>query len=125
MSDSKRIEEFYRKEKDFLYIDLTGLDSYDELNKISKEIKSIIDKYPPGSLYIIINLEKIKYDSESIKMLSDFIKSNKGYVKYAVIIGIDGPKKFMINHMISINERKKLFFSFSKEKAMDLLLDKE
>ena len=125
MSNNERAEEFVQDGKTFLFMDFSNIDSNEEFKKISSGFEKLITQYPADSLYTITNLDKVKYDSESIKMTRNFIKITDKYVKYAAIINIDGAKKFILNKMFSIKGRKKIIFTFSKEKAVNLLLDKE
>ena len=120
-----RIEEFTRDGKNFIYIDLSDLRTNEEFVKMTKVIEPAVAKYPPLSLYTITNVENVRFDTTSKKFVARYMRHNKPYVKYGVVIGIDGILKIMSNMVLALSGRDNLDFAFTKEKAIELLLKKE
>jgi len=123
--ERERIEEFTREGKNFIYIDLSDLSTNEEFLEMAKVIEPIVAKYPPLSLYTITNIENVRFDTASKEFVARYMEHNKPYVKYGVVIGIDGIKKVMSNMVLALSGRNNLDFTFSKEQAIELLLKKE
>ena len=118
-------EEFILEGKSLLYVDFSRISGKDDLVKSIEVIKSIIAKYPPNSLYTITNVASFRFDSELKKILADLTAHNKPYVKYGAIIGMDGVKKIMVSAILKITGRTNMLFAFSKQQAIELLMQKE
>ena len=118
----ERIEEFKLEGKDFMYIDLSGLMSNDEFLKLTGIVESLMAKYPEHSLYTITNIENIRFGPGSKEMIAKYLESNKPYVKYGVVIGMDGIKKAIVNVAFKISGRDNIHFAFTKDKAIEWLL---
>ena len=121
----ERVEEFSRDGKNFIYMDFSGFRTTDDYNRQIELIKTVISKHPWHSLYTIVNIENVRFDSAIKEVLLKFIKYNRPYVKCAVITGIDGIKKMMVNTMVNLTGRKNVFFTFTKERAIELALQQE
>jgi hypothetical protein len=50
---------------------------------------------------------------------------NKSYVKYGVVMGVDGIKKIMLNSIFSISGRHNMNCVFTREQAIDWLLEQK
>ena len=118
-------EEFALEGKTFIYIDLSGTKTNDDFNERIKLIEPVISKYPENSLYTITNVENIRFDSQSKEIVAQYMTRNKPYVKYGAVIGLDGIKKIMINAIFTLSGRKNMHYAFTKEKAIEWLLQKE
>jgi hypothetical protein len=118
----KRIEEFSRDGKNFVYIDYSGITSHSEFLKIAGEIEAVIAKYPEKSLYTITNVENVRFDSHSKEIVRKYMEFNKPYVKYGVVIGLDGIKKMLVTAVMKLSGRTNMHFAFSKECAIEWLL---
>ena len=121
----ERIEEFTQDGKDFVYIDLSGLKGNDEFLEFSKGIESVIAKYPKKSVYTITNIENVRFDSNSKELIAQYVKNNEPYVKYGMVIGLDGIKKIFVNVVMKLSGRTNLNFAFTKEGAIERLLQQE
>ena len=119
---TKRFEEFNRDGKNIIYIDLSELRCNDEFVAVTKGIQEAIAKHSPGSLYTITNIENVRYDSASKKIITAYLEHNKPYVKHGIIIGLDGIKKMMLATLFKISGRKNLTFAYSKENAIEMIL---
>ena len=117
-----RIEESNRNGKDFIFINLSGLKTGEEFSNQFNLIKPVISKYKKLSLNIITNIADIRIDAEIKDMVLDLLKHNKPYIKCSVVIGMDGIKKMMLSTMIKLCGRDDVFYVFTKEKAIDLIL---
>jgi len=118
----KRIEEFSMEGKNFVYIDFSNLIKNEEFVSLSSSVESVIANYPEKSLYTITNVENVRFDSNSKQIVANYLKNNKPYVKCGAIIGFDGIKKIMISSMLDLGGRKNMYFAFSREQAIEWLL---
>jgi len=123
--EHSRIEEFSRGGKNFMYIDLSDLKKNEDFIELVKTIEPAVEKHPLLSLYTITNIENIRIDTESKQFIASYLEHNKPYVKYGAVIGLDGIKKILVSTVIKLSGRKDLIFAFTKEQAIDLLLNKE
>jgi len=123
--EQKYTEEFTLEGKNFIYIDLSGTKSNNEFNERIKVIVPEIAKYPEKSLYTITNVENIRFDTKSKEIVAQYMMTNKPYVKFGAVIGIDGIKKIMINAIFALSGRSNMHFAFTKEQAIEWLLKQE
>ena len=121
----ERFEEFSQAGKNFIYINLSGLGTNDDFLAVRDVVKNAIAKYPEKSLYTITNIENIRFDSNSKEIVAKYLEENKPYVKYGVVIGLDGIKKMLVQAVMKLSGRKNLFFAFTKERAIELLIQLE
>ena len=121
----ERIEEFTRDGKNFVYIDFSDFKTHDEFLKVAREAEAVISKYPENSIYTVTNVMNVRFfDSDSKKICADYMKHNRPYVKYGVVIGLDGIKKVIVSTIIKMSGRSNMHFAFSKEHAIEWLLQK-
>jgi len=121
----KRIDEFTLNGKNFVYIDFSGLTSDNDYLEAVKLAQSVIAKYPEQTVYTITNISNLKFDTHTKEIAAKYVEHNKPYVKYGVIIGMDGIKKMMALTVMKLSGRKNYSFAFSKEKAIEWLLQQE
>ena len=119
------INEFTLEGKNFVDIDFSEVKTIDEFAGMAADVKSVVAKHNENSLYTITNIENMRVDSISKDIIADLLVHNKPYVKYGVIIGIDGIKKVMANSILRAIERTNMGFAFSKEQAIEWLLQQE
>jgi len=122
MEQMERIEEFEIGGKNFMYIDLTMLKNTDELREVAGVVKAAVAKYPEASLHMITNLGDFWLDSESMSMFEQCIALNVNYTKACAITGMDGIKKLMVKAAAKKAGKSGIVFSFTKERAIELLL---
>ena len=120
-----RIEEFSLNGKNFIYIDFSEIKTNEEFLKLSQTIEMVISKYQDNSLYTITNIENIRFDSGSKEIIANYMRNNKRYVKHGAVIGFDGIKKVMIMSVFKLSGRDNLYFAFSKEQAVEWLLEQD
>ena len=120
-----RIEEFSRDGKNFIYIDYCGLASVEDLVELIRRAQKVIAEYPESSVYTISNIANFRIDSRIKEIFTNFMEFNKRYVKYGVIIGIDGIKKIMTQVLMKKTNRMNINFAFTKEGAIGLILQQE
>ena len=123
--ENKYTEDFTLEGRNFLYIDLSGIKSNDEFTERTKIIMPEIAKYPENSLYTITNVDNIRFDTKSKEIVAQYMVSNKPYVRFGSVIGIDGIKKIMINAIFTLSGRNNMHFDFTKEQAIEWLLKQE
>ena len=118
----ERIIEFTQEGRNFVFIDFSGYKLAEEFSALIALIKPVVSKYPPNSLYTITNIENIRLDSAVKDIMVEYLEFNKPYVKYSVVIGMDGIKKMMANAIIKLSGRNNISFSFTKEQAIESIL---
>ena len=118
----ERVEEFNRDGKNFIYIDFSGLSSNDRFVEMIAFIKPIIAKYPERSLYTITNIENTRFDSATKEIAAEYMAHNAPCVKYGAVFGLNGIKKMMLNAIFKLSGRKNMLFAFTKERAIEMLL---
>ena len=118
----ERIEEFSSGGENFVYIDFSGYKSLDEFSALIEQIKPVIAKHPENSVNTITNIDSSRFDTDIKDIFVTYMKHNKPYVKYGVVIGMDGIKKIMANAVIKICGRKNMSFTFTREQAIEWVL---
>jgi len=123
--ERERISEFTRDGKNFIYIDCSNLKKNEDFVKIVDIVQQIIVKYPEQSVYTITNVENIIFDTETKEIAGNCLKYNEPYVKCGAVIGLDGIKKIMVNAVFKFSGRRPLQFFYTKEKAIEWLLQQK
>ena len=118
------IEEFTLEGRNFIYINVSGLIKNKKFTEIAEKVISVVGKYPEASLYTIADIKNIRFDTKSKKDVAEFIEKNKIYVKHSVIIGLDGIKKIFVNEILKMSGLENTNYAFSKEKAVEWLLER-
>lgn len=121
----KRVEEFTQDGKDFVYIDFSGLGSDEDFLDVIGIAEPTIAKYPESSVYTITNILNVRFDTNTKQIAANYSGHNKPYVKFGVIIGLDGIKKMMALAVMKLSGRTNFGFSFTKEGAIEWLLKQE
>lgn len=124
MTENEGLYEFTQEGKNFIYIDFCGVKTNDQLKEFTDKVMLLMDDYPEQSVYTITNVENVRFDSETKEIMARYMEHNKPYVKCGAIIGIDGIKKVMSNVVFTLSGRHNLFFTYTKEQAIQLLLKK-
>jgi len=120
-----RIEEFEQDGKNFIYFDLSWFKTNDEFTRLIEESKPIVEKHAERSLYTITNIESVKFDTKTKKIVAEWMEHNKPYVRYGAVIGMDSIKKIMVNAIFALSGRKNMISSSTKEEAVAWLLRRE
>lgn len=118
----RRIEEFTIDGKNFLYFDLSEFKENDEYREFVEVAEKCIAKYAEYSLFTITNIRDVKFDSETKKIVAEWMKYNKPYVKQGAVIGFDGIKRMLVNAIFKMGGRKNMMFFPSREQAIEWLL---
>ena len=121
----ERITEFIIDGKNFIYVDVSNLKKNEDYSRVVAVLKQRIVKYPERSVYTITNIENIIFDTETKEIAGNCLKYNEPYVKCGAVIGLDGIKKIMANAVFKFSGRKPLQFFYTKEKAIEWLLQQE
>ena len=118
----KRIEEFTQNGKNFVFIDFSGLASDEEFMELINSAAPAIAKYPVNSVYTITNITNLRFDSHRKEIAIKYMAQNKPYVRRGAFIGLDGIKKMMIKAIMKLSGRTNMYFTFTKEQAVEWLL---
>jgi hypothetical protein len=117
-----RIEEFALDGKNFLYFNLAEFKENNEYREFVEVAKKCIVKYAECSVFTITNIRDVKFDTETKKIVADWMEYNKPYVKRGVVIGFDGIKRIVVNAIFKMGGRKNMTFFPNKEQAVEWLL---
>jgi hypothetical protein len=79
-------------------------------------------KHAEGSLYTITNIKGVNFDTETKRIIADWMTFNRPYVKYGAVIGFDGIKRIIVNAIFKLCGRKNMAFVSDKEQAIEWLL---
>jgi hypothetical protein len=121
----ERVEEFVRDGKTILYIDFSGFTSHEQFQEVINIWRPLITKYPEHSVYTISNVEGVIFDSAVKDTIINHMGFNKPYVKGGAVIGMDGIQKMMIKTIMNVTARPDLDFFFTKEEAIEWILQQE
>lgn len=91
----KYISEFSREGKTFVYINLTGLKSNIEFYRALDEVKQFMVQYEPKSVYTIVDIHDIMFDTVTRDIFVEMGMINKNYAIKGAILGMDGIKSIM------------------------------
>jgi len=122
---NRRIEEFTRDGKNFIYFDLSETKANSEYIAFAEAAGECIKKYTENSVLTITNIKNVMFDSETKTIIAGWINYNKPYVKQGAVIGFDGIKRILINSILKSSGRKNIAFVPEKEQAIELLLKRE
>jgi len=114
----ERIDEFRLDGNNFIYIDASNIRKNDDFIDLADSIKKIIAKYPDKSVYTIINIDGITFDTDTKQIFAECFEHHKQYVKYGAVIGLDGIKKIMFNGVVKCSGRENMHVCLSKEQAI-------
>ena len=120
-----RVEEFMEGGKNFVSIDLSGLSSDEDFLKVIAVAEPVIAKYPEQTVYTITNIANLRFDSHTKEIATRYMEHNKPYVKYGVIIGLDGIKKMMARAVMQLSGRTNMNFAFTREQGIEWLLKQD
>jgi hypothetical protein len=70
-------------------------------------------------------MENTIIDTFAKDIFVKYAAHKKPYVKRGALIGLDGVKKMMIAKILNLAERDKLYIAFSKEKAIEWILQQD
>lgn len=120
-----RIEEFIREGREFIYFDLSNFKTNDEFIQVIEQSKPIIEAYAGRALYTITDITNVRFDSTTKELVAAWTAHNKPYVKYGVVVGMDGIKKIMVNAIFALSGRKNMSSASTREAAIEWLLKRE
>jgi len=120
-----RIEEFTLDGNNFIYFNLSKFKENAEYRELIEIAKKRIAKYAKCSLFTITNIKDVKFDTETKKIVAEWMEYNKPYVKYGAVIGFDGIKRIIVNAVFKMVGRKNMVFFPRREQAVEWLLKQE
>jgi len=122
-TENKKIyEQFSVEGKNIMYIDFSHIKTAEKFAEVFEIVKPVIATYPEHSLYTIANIEGVIIDTSSKAAFVKYLEHNKPYVKEGVLIGADGVGKIVTNDMENKSGREKFHIAFTKEKAIEWIL---
>jgi hypothetical protein len=117
-----RIEEFTHDGKNFIYFNLSEFKENNEYREFIEVAKTYIAKYTECSALTITNIRDVKFDTETKKIVAEWMEYNKPYVKCGAVIGFDGIKRMLVNAVFKMSGRKNMTFFSNREQAVEWLL---
>jgi len=118
-------EEFSVEGIDIIYIDFSQARTAEDYSTAFEEIERAIASHPENSLYTITNMANTRIDTFSKDAFIKYAEHNKPYVKKGVVIGLDGVTKMIINSIVKGAGRDKFHIAFTREKAVEWILQQE
>jgi len=125
MENTEVYEEFTMDGKNIMYIDLSHIKTVEKFSEAFEKIKPAIAAHPKNSLYTIANIEGSIIDTSSRDAFIKYLEHNKPYVKKGALIGVDGNAKIVTNVMENRSGREKFHIAFTKEKAIEWILQQD
>jgi len=116
------VEEFERDGKKFICVDFSWLETDKNYTERLETTMSYITKYPKKTLHMTVNVEGVIFDSNTKRITAKYMKDIMPYIKGAAVYGVDGITKMMIITAMKMGAPLNLYFTFSKEKAIERLL---
>lgn len=99
------------KGKRVFTIDFSNLKSLEEIRKVTQDAQKYIHAQPPMSVITLTSVEETHFNNEIRDMFTEYIRSNKPYVKASAIIGVSGLKQIIYNSLLKITGRDTRSFS--------------
>ncbi|MDR2602841.1 MAG: hypothetical protein LBC53_10415 [Spirochaetaceae bacterium] len=119
-----KIELLECNEKKIFYFNISHFKNNDQFLEFIKCAKETLSSYKKDKLYFsITNVTGVFYDSETKKLMADWMLFNKPYIKMGVVIGLDGIKRIMVSSLMQISGRKDLKFLSTKEEAVEWIVN--
>jgi len=125
MEKTENYEEFTVEGKDIMYIDLSHIKTVEKFLAVFEKVERAIEAHPKNSLYTIANIEGTVIDTSTRDAFVKYLEHNKPYVKKGVLIGVDGVAKIVTADMENKSGRNKFHIAFTKEKAIEWILQQE
>jgi hypothetical protein len=64
----------------------------------------------------------VNFDTETKRVIAEWMDFNRPYVKFGAVMGFDGIKRMIVNSIFKLSGRKNMAFVSSKEEAVEWLL---
>ena len=116
-----RIQQLVHGGKKVFSLDLSGLRSNDGFREVIEAAKEAIVAYPENSVYSLANVDGILFDSETKRIIIQWMTFNQPYVRYGAVVGVDGIKKIMITSILKLTKRENVRMFATYDDALDWL----
>jgi hypothetical protein len=121
-----RVEMFERDGIRFIFYDVSHFRSNAEFSEFIALAENFISKFPQEAAFCsVTNIEGVTYDSETKKIVAEWMNFNRPFIKYGAVIGLDGIKKIMVNSILRISGRSNMKFFHSRQEAIDWFLSQK
>jgi hypothetical protein len=117
----ERIEEFKQGGKSFILFDLSNFMTNSEFTELIEAAKPVVGKYAGRSLYSITNIENLRFDTTTKRIVADWMSYNKPYIAYGAVIGVDSIKQIMLNAVFALSGRRNMHIASTREEAVKWL----
>ncbi len=108
------------KGKSILLEDLTNLGPGDEYLNTIETAKGIIASQPLKSVLALLDATNVRFNSEMLDVITEFVKHNTPFIKSTAVVGITGLLKIVIATVSKITGRNFNTFQ-TREEAMEYL----
>ena len=102
MARTQLIEHHGRK---IFFIDFSGIKTIQEIKTVIADAQKFIHSQPVGSVYTLTTVEDTHFNNDITPIFTEYVKSNKPYVKASAVIGITGLKLILYNTMMKLTGR--------------------
>jgi hypothetical protein len=121
-----RIKTFEHAGKRFIYYDLSYIRSNAQFSEFIELAENVISEFPrEAASFSITNIEGVVYDSETKRIIAQWMDFNRPFIRYGAVIGLDGIKKIMVNSILKICGRSNMKFFHSREEAIDWIVSQK
>ncbi len=107
--------------KEVVCIDLTQLNSNNDISVILDEAAALIRTGALHSKLIMTDVTKAKYTKETAELMKDFTSKNTDYVKASAVVGAEGVQLILMQTIIFLTRRELKTFD-NREAALDWLV---
>jgi hypothetical protein len=120
----ERIQVFEHNRHRFIYYDLSYFKTNDEFKTFVDLAKEAAGEYPREAVFFsVTNIEGVVYDSETKKIIAEWMDFNRPYIKQGAVVGLDGIKKIMVNSILKMSGRSNMKFFRTKQEAVEWLAE--
>ncbi len=93
------------------FIDFSNLKSLDEIKNLILDAQKYIHNCPLNSVYTLTSVQDTHFNNDITKIFTEYVKSNKPYIKCSAVVGISGLKLILYNTMMKVTGRDTRSFS--------------
>lgn len=121
MKTLQRIQQSTLGKHPLLEIDLNLLRDNDSFREVSEAAKEAISALPHGSVCVLVNTDSFLFDSETKRIIVEWMAFNEPYIRRTAIIGMDGIKKIMLTGVLKLTGRDNVMILDTRKAALHWL----
>jgi hypothetical protein len=94
------------RDKKVFYLNFSNMEKA-AIPALMEEAKKELSAHEPASVLFLANVEKMKFDKETVKSFVEFFKFTKTYTHRTAVIGLDSIKKVLYETVLTLSGRGK------------------